>query len=109
MSLHEIRNKESEIKRRIAMAQDEADDLLNQARERAERIKKKAHEKGKKNGEAEAQKILTQAQQEADRIIERARHWTRNFSKGKDKVIDEEVNWAMDIVLGRDDNKGRGK
>lgn len=105
MSLHEIRNKESDIKRRIAEARQEADASLDRAREKAERIKVEARDQGKQAGEAETKRILVQAGEETEQMVKHAKQWAEDFAERKQKIMDQQVKWATGVVLGRDNDR----
>lgn len=102
MSLHEIRNKENDIKRRIKKAREESQALLEDAKKQAAQIKEKARSEGEQMGKAKSEKILAETRDETDGTIEQAKRQAEEFIEEKRKSIGDEVSRALDLVLGFD-------
>jgi ATP synthase H subunit len=97
--LDQIRQAEAEVARRIALARENAEHTLAQAKSQARSLVEEAARSGKNEGQALYREILARAEEEAKAILANAKSCGEDLQRRGGERIEMAVQYILDLVL----------
>jgi vacuolar-type H+-ATPase subunit H len=98
--LDQIRQTEGEVTRKIAAARETAEQILESARQQAEKIKRSAQETGMREGQGHYKTTIARAEEEARALVAEARLQAERLRRRGQQRMKRGVSDAVNLVLG---------
>ncbi len=99
-ALDQIRLVEAEITRKIVVARGASVQRAASARAQAAPLKKRAAERGEREGQTHCKEIIAQAEEQARVIVDKAQHDAEILRRSGEARMEQAVHEALSIVLG---------
>lgn len=103
--LEQIRRTEAEVTRKIAAARENAEQILTDARRQAATLQQAATETGAREGQARYKADILSAEEEALAIVAEAKTKAKKLSRRGQKRMHAGVSLALNLVIGRSEDK----
>ena len=97
-----IRDKEGEVTRRMAAAQETAVSAIAATEQQAREIVRHAEARGQREGEALRQSSLNKAEREAESILTLAQVRSKALRNVRQAEVETAVSQAMTMIIGTD-------
>ncbi|HEX9617547.1 MAG TPA: V-type ATPase subunit subunit G family protein [Anaerolineales bacterium] len=98
--LDQIRQTEGEVTRKIAAAREAAEQILENARQQAETLKRSAREAGTREGQGHYKTTIARAEEEARALVTEAGFQAERLRRRGQQRMKRGVSYAVNLVLG---------
>lgn len=105
--LDQIRQAEADVTRKIAMAREDNERTLADAKAQVRMLLDRAKESGHRKGEAQYRGIVFEAEEVARAILAESDHWADELQQKGVRTMDSAVRQVVNIITGMEEDKAK--